>query len=181
MTPDPVAAELAAAWETFREAVNPPAHLAICEHFTAVVRPLIVAARSADASRTVAPYVHGDPRVDRWQVVTSGDYPPAPDRPAPDGFEPLAAWSVMWPAHGIGFVWERPLRHCDVAPATEESALAALLTAWDAWPEGTGHRHGDLLAGLTSSLRHAGMADDSGRLTEAARAIVARAGERGQP
>lgn len=177
---DPVAAELAAAWETFREAVNPPAHLAIRRHFDDIVGALLRRAIAAEAKATpaAAPFVHGDPRVDRWEIYEGGRHAPA--HPAVAGFEPLAAWSLVCPS-GAGFMWERPLRHCEAPPATtEESALAALLTAWDAWPDNRG-TYGRLLSDITTDLQHHGMATPQANLTETARAIVARAAERGQP
>jgi hypothetical protein len=178
-TLDPVAAELAAAWETFREAVHPPEHLPIRRHFDDIVGALLRRAHAAEAKATPtpAPFVHGDPRVDRWQLLGSGHHPPNVGA-APPGFEPLAAWAPLC-RDGAGFAWERPLRACNPAPApTEESALAALLTAWDSWPNFRGH-HPALLADLTDALGRAGLSD-GGHLTETARAIVARAGERGR-
>lgn len=66
------------------------------------------------ACEAFAPYVHGDPRVDRWQVAQSGYHPPNDHETGmPDGFEHLAAWSLVGPA-AAGFVWERPLRAVEV-------------------------------------------------------------------
>lgn len=180
---DPVAGELAAMWAAFREAANAPdsSHAA----FESVAGPLLQRAHDAEeraasvpaALLALAPYVHGDPRVDRWEVSEGGRH--APTHPAVAGFEPLAAWTPLCPS-GAGFMWERPLRHCEAPPATtEESALAALLTAWDAWPDGLG-RFSRLLSDITADLERAGLAIGPD-LTETALAIVARAAERGQP
>ena len=183
---DPVAGELAGMWAAFREAANAPDPSRAA--FESVAGPLLQRAHDAEeraatvpaALLALAPYVHGDPRVDRWQVsVGTGQTPPVSAAPA--GFEPLAAWSFAGITDGW-FTWERPLRACEVKPATtEEGALAALLTAWDAWPSGSG-RHGEVIADITRAFQRAGLVFDSGvALTETARAIVARAAERGQP
>jgi hypothetical protein len=173
---DPIAAELDAAWVAFRTAADAPDHKR--EAFERIARPLIVAAHAADASRPVAPFVHGDPRVDRWEIGQRAGLTPPPLLP-PAGFEPLAAWRFVCVTDGW-FMWERPLRHCEPPPAaTEESALAALLTAWDSWPDER-RKHPALLADITIALQRAGMADERGALTETARAIVARAAERGR-
>ena len=172
-------AELDSTWLAFQAATDAPEHKR--NAFDRIAGPLLRRAHEAEAARpTAAPYVHGDPRVDRWQVsVGTGQTPPVSAAPA--GFEPLAAWSFAGITDGW-FTWERPLRACEVKPATtEEGALAALLTAWDAWPSGSG-RHGEVIADITRAFQRAGLVFDSGvALTETARAIVARAAERGQP
>jgi hypothetical protein len=174
---DAFRAELDALWLSFRAATDAPDQKR--NAFDRLIGPLLQRAHDAEAARPAAlPFVHGDPRVDSWQLLASGHHPPNVVA-APAGFEPLAAWTPLCPS-GAGFMWERPLRHCEVPPApTEESALAALLTAWDSWPNFRGH-HPALLADLTIALQRAGMADEHGALTETARAIVARAAERGR-
>lgn len=110
MSPADLDAKEAAAWEDFTDGMGAPDFAR--EAFTRIVRPLIEAAERGTpaAILALAPFVHGDPRVDRWQTTESGCYPP--ERDPPEGFEPLAAWSVFHPS-AMGALWERPLRRCD--------------------------------------------------------------------
>jgi hypothetical protein len=64
------------------------------------------------ACEAFAPYVHGDPRVDRWEACQGGFAAPHEGANV-IGFEALAAWSPLCPAP-TGFVWERPLRAVEV-------------------------------------------------------------------
>lgn len=108
--PTTVDAQEAAAWADFAGVTTAPDFAR--STFARVVRPFIEAAEQAGP----APYVHGDPRVDCWELHTGGTDPrPFIKRPAADGFEPLAAWSPLCPAP-TGFVWERPLRAVEVKP-----------------------------------------------------------------
>ena len=183
---DPVAGELAAMWAAFREAANAPDSSRAA--FESVAGPLLQRAHDAEkraasvpaALLALAPYQHGDPRVDRWQLTAGGTCPPSPSTIGPPaGFEPLAAWSPLH-ADLDCVMWERPLRACEAPPATtEESALARILVAWDEWPDIKG-RYFNLLADISADLERAGLGC-AGALTETARAIIARAGERGQP
>ncbi len=95
-----------AAWHAFTDAMGASRSLSTFAAFKEAVGPL-----AEEAERL--PYVHGDSRVDRWQVEIGLAAAP-PNGSPPEGFEPLAAWHFA--ADGGDYtVWERPLRACEVA------------------------------------------------------------------
>lgn len=100
------AASLQAAWLAFRETSNAPPSAE--GHFKAALL-------SCEPPE-VRPYVHGDPRVDRWQVEPGGTSTLGgrlePLEGTPSNFEPLAAWTFL-PAIEC---WERPLRRVAKEP-----------------------------------------------------------------
>jgi hypothetical protein len=92
-----------AAWHAFTDSMGSASGPSTFDAFKAAVMPIAEAA----AQR---PFVHGDPRVDVWEIYGSlrdGDRPPVDP---PTGTEALAAWHFL-AFHPNGHaVYERPLR-----------------------------------------------------------------------
>lgn len=110
-----LAVEITAAIQRHNAAVMKGDHGAT---FRATVAPIVrrlvdAEERAALAPAMIAPYVHGDPRVDRWQIAKTGDLDP-PSVPVGMGYEPLAQWCFAAASDDGWIVWERPLRAVEV-------------------------------------------------------------------